>query len=482
MILPNTSWAIYPNQNWAVIGPNGSGKSSLSRVLLGELPVCQGYMQRAPELYLQNRIAYVSFGIQQQLFLKEDREDAARAYKGTVDEVTTIREILLTIQAEELTCSDFENIVNQLQIHPLLDQGLRTLSNGEMRKILIARGMLRAPRLLILDEPFDGLDVSSRIALSETIDRLMTQNLKILLITHRLEEITANITHVLCLKDCAVFAQGPKSEMLASAALQRLYDTKTWHPALIPQLQDLSQRRPEMPSAPLIAMKNVTVKYGEKIVLNRLNWTMNSGEHWAIVGPNGAGKSTLLSLVSADNLQAYSNEIYLFGKKRGSGESIWEIKQKIGLVSAEFQLRYHSHIKARDVILSGFFDSIGLYQRNTEIQKAIAQKWIEILALEEKAESPFDRLSQGQQRMVLLARAMVKAPLLLILDEPCQGLDYANRKMVLTLVDYIGHHTASHVLYVTHHLEEQLSCINYLLQFEPTKSGGYHPQIRNYEK
>ena len=475
-ILPNTSWSLHDHQNWAIIGPNGSGKSSLCRVILGEIPVCKGRLRKAPPLYTENGIAYVSFGRQQQVFLKEDREDAARAYCGTVDEVTPVHQLLLSHASAGRADLDVEKIVQQLQIAPLLERGIRALSNGEMRKVMLARGLLKAPHLLILDEPFDGLDAPSRLGLAEIIDSLMAQNLKILLITHRLEEITANITHVLCLKDCHVFAQGPKATMLASESIQRLYDMPPWPPERMPSFQQST-----LSTKTLIEMRHVCVNYGQKVVLNDLNWTVQRGENWAIVGPNGAGKSTLLSLISADNLQAYANEIYLFGKRRGSGESIWEIKQKIGLVSAEFQLRYHSPITARQVILSGFFDSIGLYQKVSEAQQQMAQQWIEAFGLQEQEKSLFNRLSQGQQRVVLLARAMVKSPVLLILDEPCQGLDYAHRTRVLNLIDFIGQHTASQLLYVTHHLEEQLACIQHVLRFEPTAEGLYHTQVLSHE-
>ncbi len=472
-ILANTSLTIYRSQNWAIIGPNGSGKSSLSRVLLGTLPVCEGTMTRDSELFPQNRISYVSFGIQQQLMLREDREDEARSYKGEVDEVTTVREILLAAKADELGQQDFDRIVGQLQIDHFLERGIRSLSNGETRKIMIARGLLKAPYFLILDEPFDGLDIPARAQLLETIDHLMERDLHVLLITHHLEEISSNITHILCLKDCQVFAQGPKETIFASDQIKQLYDAKDWNGTLLPQNEASQQMLQKITSDTIVIMKDVTVKYGKTLVLNRLNWTMRTGEHWAIVGPNGAGKSTLLSLISADNLQAYSNEIHLFGKRRGSGESIWDIKQKIGVVSAEFQIKYHSHISAFHVILSGFFDSIGLYQRGTPTQRKIAKQWLQILGIEDQLNSHFDQLSQGQQRLVLLARAMVKSPLLLILDEPCQGLDYANRKMVLSLVDTIGRNMQSHILYVTHHLDESLSCINHVLQFEPKSDGTY---------
>ena len=477
-ILPDSTWQVYHNQNWVVLGPNGSGKSSLCRVLLGELPVCRGRMKRDPKLYAQNGMAYVSFNIQQQLMLREDREDFARAYKGTVDEVTTMREIIMTIKSDDLDHSGFEQIVAQLHLQNLLDRGIRTLSHGEIRKMMIARGMAKKPHLLILDEPFDGLDSSSRVMLSETINRLMEHDLKIILITHRLEEVPENITHVLCLKDCKIFAQGEKQDILKVQFLKRLYQGEGLNSTLVPNFDNSRQLLEQVPSEVLISMKNVRVQYGAVTVLNGLNWTMKKGEHWAVAGPNGVGKSTLLSLISADNLQAYSNEIYLFGRRRGTGESIWDIKKKIGIVSAEFQVRYYSHLSTTHVILSGFFDSIGLYQRYTPEQHQIAQRWIHILSLEDKTDSPFDQLSQGQQRMALLARAMVKSPLLLILDEPCQGLDYSNRKKVLDLVDFIAKNTKAHVLYVTHHLDESLTCINRILQFKRSSQGNFRTQIK----
>ena len=157
-----------------------------------------------------------------------------------------------------------------------------------------------------------------------------------------------------------------------------------------------------------------------------------------ILGPNGSGKTTLLNLITADNPQAYANRIYLFGRRRGSGESIWDIKQRIGIVSSEFQIRYRKPITAFEVVLSGFFDSVGLYRHASAGQKQMAEQWMAVLGIAHKSDKIFNQLSYGEQRMVLLARAMVKMPLMLILDEPCQGLDRTNRHRILEAIDIIG--------------------------------------------
>ena len=214
----------------------------------------------------------------------------------------------------------------------------------------------------------------------------------------------------------------------------------------------------------LVEMKNTTVKYGDLLVLDRLNWVARAGENWAVLGPNGAGKSTLLNLIIGENPQAYANRIYLFGRRRGSGETIWEIKKNIAFVSSELQVRYRKKIRAYDVILSGFFDSIGLYRHATAKQHEIARQWVEDLGVGEKSERRFDRLSYGEKRLILIARAMVKSPILLILDEPCQGLDRENRRMVLDHIEYIGAHTHTGLLYVTHHSDEIPPCITHILR------------------
>jgi molybdate transport system ATP-binding protein len=215
---------------------------------------------------------------------------------------------------------------------------------------------------------------------------------------------------------------------------------------------------------PIIEFRQVSVRYGETLALRSLDWTMRRGENWAILGPNGSGKTTLISLVYADNLQAYANDIRLFGKKRGSGESIWEIKQRIGLVSPHLQAGYRLDLRVFDVVVSGFFDSTGLYRRPTEQQQAAAAEWIERLGIADLRDRIFSQLSYGERRLVIIVRALVKNPELLALDEPCQGLDPANRRRVLSMVDCIAFDTPTQILYVTHRRDEMPRCITNVLR------------------
>jgi len=418
---------------------------------------------------------------------KEDLEEELRVYAGKSNGGTTAKEgIFSGIKAfRPLTPLDekrLSEVAHLLDIQSLLSRPIPSLSPAEFRKILIARALMKSPQLLILDEPFEGLDEKAREGLARSINRLMTGSMRCILVAHRLEEIVPNITHVLLLKDGRLFLQGTKDEILTSENLSRLYGCH-----LLLEKNDgtysLSyrgekDREPHLPgegrevlpegSEPLIEMRDTTVRYGDIVVLDRINWSMRPGENWAILGPNGAGKSTLVKLISGENLQAYANQIFLFGKRRGSGESIWDIKRRMGVISSELQAQYRKKIPAYEVILSGFFDSIGLYQAPTREQEEAASRWVELLGIQDLAKEAYDRLSFGQKRMVLLARAMVKNPEILIVDEPCQGLDVSNRGRILRILQRIGE-TKTNLLYVTDRQEEVLKCITHVLRLEKGK-------------
>ena len=381
-------------------------------------------------------------------------------------------------------------IAEQLGILPLLEYPLRYFSNGETRKTLIGKALLSEPKLMILDEPFDGLDKESVLWLKQTISSLINNGMPVWLVSHSFDEMVPEIKHFLCLKRGEVFVQGTRSEVLTPDMMGELYGDRNILNSQHKKAESVKKKYKKLAlsnhcttlgnnnkDSNIIRMKNVNVSYGRKVVLKNFNWSVHHGENWKIVGPNGAGKSTLLSLISGDNLQAYSNEIYLFGLRRGTGESIWDIKQKIGLVSSELQVHYLESISALKVVLSGFVDSIGYYQIASATQKKTALSWMEFLGIAKVAEDDFTRLSYGQQRLVLIARAMVKSPPLLILDEPCQGLDRSNRNHVLELIDHIGQNSATQILYVTHIIADQLNCLHSELCFDAKPDGIFLPNI-----
>jgi len=458
-ILKDTSWKIREGESWAVIGPNGSGKTSLTRVVAGELPVIYGERVRRKGLVLKRDVAVVSFEFHRKLLDRETVREASRFFSGKIFEITTPRMVIQEDGDSNPVSWAFLKHVGLADIETLLDRNLVRLSTGEVRKILIARALLKRPKILILDEPFEGLDSLSREQLEKTINLLVQNKVLVIMVTHRLDAVPSKITHVICLKDNRVVAKGPRNSILTPEWLADLYrPLRGWKGN-----DSLPVGKAERAPAELIRMKNVTVKFNGQPVFHGLDWCVRRGENWMISGPNGAGKTTLLSLISGDNPQAYSNEIYLFGTRRGTGESIWDIKRRIGLVSLEFQMAYRKDISVEEVILSGFFDSAGLYRRPSSLQKETAEEWIRSLGIGALEKEVFTRLSFGEQKMALIARAMVKSPLLLILDEPCQGLDPVNRRLVLDVIDRIGSERRTGLLYVTHHPEEEPACIDRVL-------------------
>ena len=478
-ILKNINWATELGQSWAILGPNGAGKTTLAKVILGQLPYC-GVIKRDEKISNFGEIVHVSLEQQKILVAREEKKDRYEEYSGNEEHFLTGREYM---DPEGKNPKATLKIAEKLGLKPLLENPMRYYSNGETRKTLIGKALLSDPKLLILDEPFDGLDFNSVCWLKQTISSLIRKGLAILLISNRVEELVPEITHVLCLKSGEVFAKGERADVLTPERMELLYENKNFEEKkeknllLTTEVQESNplKKKVKKDQDAVILMSKVNVRYGKKVVLKNFNWTVRNGENWKIVGPNGAGKSTLLSLITADNLQAYSNEIHMFGKLRGTGESIWDIKRRIGHVSSEFQVQYRESVTVLKVVLSGFFDTIGLYQPVSEKQKETALNWMKFLEIENLAEFDFTRLSYGQQRLVLIARALVKSPALLILDEPCQGLDRANRNRVLTLIDQIGHQSMTQIIYVTHVASDQLKCINHELCFEAGPSGIYRP-------
>ena len=299
------------------------------------------------------------------------------------------------------------------------------------------------------------------------------------LVLNRFDEIPDFVRQVGVLADCTLTSRGRAASDGGRAGGAAGAQRKPQRLAL-PETEDPTQQVTLPADRPLIVLRDGVVSYNDRPILNHLDWQVNPGEHWQIVGPNGAGKSTLLSLITGDHPQGYSND--LTRRRRGSGETIWEIKRHIGYVSSSLHLDYRVNTSVRNVVLSGFFDSIGIYQAVSDRQRQLTEQWLALLGLDgARGDAPFHSLSWGQQRLALIARALVKHPALLILDEPLQGLDPLNRQLVRRFIDVLIGQGATQLLFVSHHAEDAPQCITHRLSFVPDGEGGYGYQQQRLE-
>ena len=412
---------ILPGEQVAIVGGNASGKSRLAAAFAG----------RCGAKYITFRDSYGSYGdrnffMQQRwnLFtLEGDPPSVGEALRSDVAESKD------PVTAEK----QMHELIDLFSMEPLLDKPLVTLSSGELRKYQLTRALLGGPKVLVVDNPYIGLDPRTRGLLTGLLAAL-TSSMTVVLVLSRPAEIPPFITHVIPVEN------GESGEkMLLNEYLDAV-----------------------LPPA-VIRMRKVTIRFGERVILNELDWTVRQGEHWALTGANGSGKSTLLSLVNADNPQAYAHDIELFGRPRGSGESIWDIKRQIGYVSPELHRAFRMDAPALDIVTSGYFDTEGLYRHPSDEQRAGALKWMETFRIGDLADKPFLRLSSGQQRLCLVARAFVKDPPLYILDEPLQGLDEDHRHYVKGMLDRFCGAPGKTLVMVTHYPEEYPACIDHSL-------------------
>jgi molybdate transport system ATP-binding protein len=457
-----TSWSYRREDQWAVIGGNGSGKSLFLEAVRGTLPMVQGEMsyhfRRPAGFSHEEAISLVSFEdrkldvhhmVMQSRWNSLEDHGSLRvrdflAYERAMDmnpfEVTNRH-------AHERRAFDrrVARAIRLLKIGPLLERLVISLSHGERQKLQIARGLSRPLRLLLLDEPFSGLDAASRDSFRETLEHLMTSGLHVLIATTRPEDLPSSITHILELNRLRVVSQ--RTHHRQKPGKRMLRGIGSLSPGIKPRPY------PASTTPPVVRLEKVAVNYGEVKVLENISWTIREGDRWALLGRNGSGKSTLLGLITGDHPQAYVNNVEVFGKRRGEGDSVWETKKHIGLVSPEVHLHFDGECSCFDVVASGFYDSVGLFERPTVRERERVRSWLARLRLRCGAEA-FSSRSLGEQRMVLIARAMVKEPRLLILDEPCQGMDSRHRKLVMQTVDQIARSHQATILYVTHRQDE----------------------------
>jgi len=431
-------------ETWCILGSNASGKGLLAALLTKEESPEYGEIINAPQ-----HVRSVSFEDQQAVYELQLRNDDTD-YLDRIDHGTTALDMLLQSGCEPTMVGP---LAQKLKVDHILERGYKLLSSGEARKILLLKEILAEPDLLILDEPFAGLDADSRLELLGLTQNIVNAGQPLLFLVNRLDDIPACATHLGLLRNGQLICSGSVDQVLLRPELKQI---TAMDDSKVPDLPaPLSETGASFDT--LVRLRNGKVQYGEIVQFHDFNWDLKSGEHTLITGPNGAGKSTLLQMISGDHPQCYSNDLQVFGYQRGSGESIWDIKKHIGIVSAALHRDYRAPGNAITTVVSGFYDSIGLYQHPTQTQKQLAMQWLEIMGLGALANSSFRQLSWGQQRLVLIARGLIKQPPLLILDEPTQGLDDLNRHLVLAFVGKLASLKRTTLLFVSHRDDEHLS-------------------------
>jgi molybdate transport system ATP-binding protein len=462
-ILQSVNLRMDDDQHWAIVGPSASGKTTLAQALAGE----RAYLGKMEASFAEpDCLAEEVELVEQQHRFKNlaNRSDfyyQQRYNAMDADQTVTVQEDLRLhgLQAGgKFGIFAFSDLIELLRLGHLMQEPLIQLSSGENKRLQIMKALLRQPQLLILDQPFAGLDPQGRKLIHALAGDLVRSGARILLITSP-SELPDYVTHVAVLEQGRLVAAMPKAEFKASTFCH-YPASNTWHAwGAHDQIDD-----DDFTFA--VRLKEVNIKYKDKWILRNINWEVRRSQRWSLSGPNGAGKSTLLSLLVGDNPQAYANEIYLFDRRRGTGESIWDIKRRIGYVSSELHLYFDPSVTCFEVVASGLFDTIGLFRHPSSQQAQRVKEWIEAFGLHSSQDKLIRQLGLGQQRMALLARALVKSPPVLVLDEPCQGLDQEQIARVRSLLDDYCERKAATLIYVSHYAEEIPSCVNHFLTLD----------------
>ncbi|MDR0712290.1 MAG: ATP-binding cassette domain-containing protein [Prevotellaceae bacterium] len=463
---------LHPHEHWAIVGPNGAGKTTFANTLTNKLPLAEGSIsyQIPGNDPLYEKIKTVSF--RNMYSLADSRHLYYQQRWQSAEEKTPLVRDLIEKSGEK---EEVERMVALFGVEDLLDKNIICLSSGELRKYLLVNALKSIPKVLILDNPYVGLDEKSRTLLNDLLTQLAQKGgTQLMLILSNPDEIPDVITHVLPFRRMCCLPGMSRADFFAD---EKLRETLFVHPQayILPPVQAATE--PIYSTA--LDMRNIHIRYGEYAILESLSWQVKRGEKWALLGPNGAGKSTLLSLICGDNPQAYANDFSLFGKKRGSGESIWDIKKRIGYASPEMLLYYRDDIACINVVCSGFFDHVGLHRKCTQQQRQAAWQWMEVFGIARLREKSFLKISFGEQHMVMLARAFVKNPELLILDEPMHGLDPSNKARVTQIIEMFCEQRSKTLIYVTHYFNEVPKCItkrkNLAAARRSSRSSGFLP-------
>lgn len=462
----------------AIAGENAGGKSRLVDIITGKYPLLMNEVRYdfspSPLKLASENIKYITFRdsygdsdttyYYQQRWNQHDIEDNTPTAGALLEEAFAAAENGTGYglneeekrQASQRRRTLKEKLYEMFHLSSLSDKYIISLSSGELRKFQLTKTLLSGPRMLIMDNPFIGLDVQTRSQLADLLRTLIAEtDLQVVLVLSKTDDIPDFITHVIPVEGLDIL---PKMTREAYIGTHHIKTSAMLSEEKKARILNLTEKTNLMTTTDhegsILKFHKVSIRYGNRTILKDLDWTVRQNEKWALSGENGAGKSTLLSLVCADNPQGYACDIELFGRKRGTGESIWEIKRHIGYVSPEMHRAYLKDLPAIDIVASGLNDSVGLYVRPKAEQRTICEFWMDIFGIAGLKDRTFLKLSSGEQRLCLLARAFVKDPELLILDEPLHGLDDRNRQLVREIISAFCHRKDKTMIMVTHYAEE----------------------------
>lgn len=451
-VLQDLNWTINYGENWQLGGASGSGKTSLAKIIAGE----QNAIGEIKIKFNTNSSLPAKSLFVESWYQFKNLEGVANFYyqqrytsQQAKDTLTVHVELVNYGKENNLHLDQVEPIVAALNFSSFASSQLIELSSGEHKKLQLVKALWLKPQLLIIDQPYTGLDATSRKNLNVLLNQVAAEGVHLILISND-AEIPSSINR---------FAEIKEGNLVE---VENLNHSSTELNLKHKEIPDFLKQSPKYSSNNIAKMVDVNISYGDKQVLKNINWEVKAGEKWLLQGHNGSGKSTLLSLINGDHPQSYANELYLFGNKRGSGESIWDIKQHIGLISPEFHWYFDANSTVWQSIASGLYDTVGLFQQLPYSKAAQVDELIEYFDLTDHKNELLNHLPLGQQRLVLLARTIIKNPELLILDEPCQGLDQQQTHYFNQLVDelctngmtviYVGHFEAQLPKSLTHKL------------------------------
>ncbi|HEY6641875.1 ATP-binding cassette domain-containing protein [Povalibacter sp.] len=459
-VLDDVNFALRQGERWALLGPNGSGKSMLLKMLRGDVwPTPTGRERR---LYrLDGAVSREPAGSKELIaYVGPERQDKyiRHDWDLTVLQVVTSglfnEDIPLTSPTRSQRAK-IERVLRRFGLWALRDRSILSLSYGQRRLTLVARAFASPARVLLLDEVFNGLDARVKGKLKRALERPRGGH-DWIISSHRPAELPKNLTHVARIAAGKIESAGRATQgFVATAKAEKR--RKKHRAAVIPSNHAKRSAKAQW----LVRIRNADIYRDYRPVIRNLNWTLARGENWAVLGANGSGKSTLLSMIYGDLHPALGGTIERHGISRGTRIENW--KARVSWVSPELQANYFAASSLEEIVVSGRYSSIGLNEPATRADLAAATKWLQFFGLESLRHRGPRRVSYGQMRRALFARAMINEPELLLLDEPCNGLDGDARGQILDVIQRLAE-SGTQIMMAVHDADDIVPAVSKVLR------------------